>query len=247
MSQDFHLIHLRPNLNRLLPWAQRQGLISDRGQGDLGYAFHAALRAAFADLTPQPFSYRYGEGLLAYSTQAEAIRAAAALATPEVADMLGLDATSHSPGLFIRPFPKRWKTAQLLTFEVRVRPVVRKEDRELDAYLSAVQRMPEAVLSREAVYADWLKRQFEGAAEFYEVGMTEFKLSTVLRRAAPSATQSEGTRPKRPVQGPDAVFKGILKVCDSDAFAALLARGIGRHRAFGFGMLLLKPATTDWR
>jgi CRISPR system Cascade subunit CasE len=240
MSQDFHLIHLRPNLNRLLPWAQRQGLIPERGQGDLGYAFHAALRAAFADLAPQPFSYRAGHGLLAYSTQAEAMREAAALVTPEVADMLGLDATSQSPGFLIRPFPKSWKTGQLLSFEVRVRAVVRKDDKELDAFLSAVQRTPDAVLSRETVYSDWLKRQFEGAAELHEVGMTEFKLSTVLRRAAP---QAEGARPKLPVQGPDAVFTGVLQVRDRDAFAALVARGIGRHRAFGFGMLLLKPAS----
>jgi CRISPR system Cascade subunit CasE len=243
MSQDFHLIHLRPNLNRLLPWAQRQGLIPDRGQGDLGYAFHAALKAAFADLAPQPFSYRAGQGLLAYSTQAEAMRAAVALATPEVADILGLDATSQSPGLLIRPFPKSWKAGQMLSFEVRARPVVRKDDKELDAFLSAVQRMPDTVLSREAVYADWLKRQFEGAAELHEVGMTEFKLSAVLRRGA---LQTEGARPKRPVQGPDSVFTGVLQVRDSDAFAALVARGIGRHRAFGFGMLLLKPAVADW-
>jgi CRISPR system Cascade subunit CasE len=243
MSQDFHLIHLRPNLNRLLPWAQRQGLIPDRGQGDLGYAFHSALRAAFADLAPQPFSYRAGQGLLAYSTHAEAMREAVALTTPEVADMMGLDATTQSPGLLIRPFPKSWKAGQLLAFEVRVRPVVRKDDKELDTFLSAVQRMPDAVLSREAVYADWLKRQFEGAADLHEVGMTEFKLSTVLRRGA---LQAEGARPKRPVQGPDAAFTGVLQVRDSDAFAALVARGIGRHRAFGFGMLLLKPAVADW-
>lgn len=243
MSQDFHLIHLRPNLNRLLPWAQRQGLIPDHGQGDLGYAFHAALRAAFAKLAPQPFSYRAGQGLLAYSTQAKAMREAVALASPEVADMLGLDVTPQIPGLLIRPFPKSWKAGQLLAFEVRARPVVRKDDKELDAFFSAVQRMPDAVLSREAVYADWLKRQFEGAADLHEVRMTEFKLSTVLRRGA---LQAEGARPKRPVQGPNAVFTGVLQVRDSDTFASLVARGIGRHRAFGFGMLLLKPAVADW-
>lgn len=241
MSQDFHLIHLRPDLNRLLPWAQRQGLIPDRGQGDLGYAFHAALRAAFADVTPQPFSYRVGQGLLAYTTQAVAMRTAVAMVSPDVADMLGLDATPQSPGLLIRPFPVCWKVGQLLTFEVRVRPVVRKDDKELDAFLSVVNRMPDATLSREAVYADWLKRQFESAAVLHELRMTEFSLSTVVRR---SALQNEGGRPKRPVQGPDAVFTGVLKVQDPSAFAALVARGIGRHRAFGFGMLLLKPAAT---
>lgn len=243
MSQDFHLIHMRPNLNRLLPWAQRQGLIPDRGQGDLGYAFHAALRAAFADLAPQPFSFRSGQGLLAYTTQADAMRSAVAMATPEVADMLGLDATPHSSGLLIRPFPTSWKVGQLLSFEVRVRPVVRKEDKEIDVFLSAVQRMHDTVPPREAVYADWLKRQFEAVADLHEIRMTEFSLSTVVRRAAP---QAEGGRPKRPVQGPDAVFTGTLQVRDSAAFAALLARGIGRHRAFGFGMLLLKPAAATW-
>jgi CRISPR system Cascade subunit CasE len=214
-------------------------LVPDHGQGDLGYAFHASLRAAFGEVAPQPFSFRSGQGLLAYTTQADAMRSAVAMATPEVADMLGLDATPQSPGLLIRPFPISWKLGQLLSFEVRVRPVVRKDDKELDAFLSAAQRMPDVVLSREVVYADWLKRQFGEVATLHEVRMNEFSLSSVVRRAAP---QAEGGRPKRPVQGPDAVFKGTLQVRDSAAFAGLLARGIGRHRAFGFGMLLLKPA-----
>jgi CRISPR system Cascade subunit CasE len=243
MSQSFHLIHLRPNLNRLLPWAQRQGLVADLGQGDLGYAFHAALKAAFGDFAPQPFSYRAGQGLLAYSAQAQELQAACALARPEAADMLGLDASPQSPGLLIRPFPQSWKAGQWLAFELRVRPVVRKDDKELDAFLSAVERLSDAVPTREAVYADWLKRQFGAAADLHEVRMTEFKLSGVLRRGA---AQAEGARPKRAVQGPDATFTGVLQVRDGEAFAALVARGIGRHRAFGYGMLLLKPAATAW-
>ena len=41
---------------------------------------------------------------------------------------------------------------------------------------------------------------------------------------------------------PDVTFRGTLQVTDPDRFHALLARGVGRHRAFGFGMLLLRPA-----
>jgi len=243
MTQDLHLIHMRPNLNRLLPWAQRQGLIPDHGQGDLGYAFHAALRAAFADFAPQPFSYRTGHGLLAYTDRAEDMRAAVAMAAPDVAEMLGLDATPQVPGLLMRQFQIGWKRGQSLSFEVRVRPVVRKDDKELDVFLSAARRLPDAVLSREAVYTDWLKRQFEDVADLHELRMTEFSLSTVMRR---SVHQADGGRPKRPVQGPDAVFTGVLQVRDGEGFAALVARGIGRHRAFGFGMLLLRPAKTAW-
>jgi CRISPR system Cascade subunit CasE len=240
MSQGLYLMHLRPNINRLLPWAQRQGLVPDRGQGDLGYAFHAALRAGFGDLAPQPFSYRANQGLLAYTREAEGVRLAGGIATPEVAEILGIDATSHSPGLLIRPFPKSWNVGQWLSFEVRVRPVVRKGHKELDAFLSAAQHKPNDFLSREEVYAQWLKRQFEPAADLDEILMTEFSLSTVIRR---TVSNSEEGRLKRHIQGPQAVFTGVLKVRDSIEFAKLIERGIGRHRAFGFGMLLLKPAS----
>jgi CRISPR system Cascade subunit CasE len=39
-----------------------------------------------------------------------------------------------------------------------------------------------------------------------------------------------------------ALVTGTLRVGDAEAFRALLARGLGRHRAFGFGMLLLRRA-----
>jgi CRISPR system Cascade subunit CasE len=35
---------------------------------------------------------------------------------------------------------------------------------------------------------------------------------------------------------------GELTINDADAFARLLAGGVGRHAAYGFGMLLLRPA-----
>ena len=47
---------------------------------------------------------------------------------------------------------------------------------------------------------------------------------------------------RRDFQRPQALLGGILQVQDGDAFHTLLARGIGRHRAFGYGMLLLRPA-----
>lgn len=238
MSQAFHIIHTQPNLKHLLPWAQRQGLVPNRGQGDLGYAFHAALKAAFADLAPQPFCYKSGGGLLAYTSQAEAMQSAASMATPEVANMLGLDANEQTPGMLFRPFPTSWKEGKLLAFEVRVRPVARKENKEQDVFLSTAQRMPDIKLSRENVYAEWLTQQFDTVAELSRVAMTEFSLSTVIRRGV---SQIEGTRSKRAVQGPDAVLSGVLQVNNGSEFAALVTRGIGRHRAFGFGMILLKP------
>ena len=37
-------------------------------------------------------------------------------------------------------------------------------------------------------------------------------------------------------------MRGVLTITDSEAFASTLAQGIGRHRSYGFGMLLLRPA-----
>jgi CRISPR system Cascade subunit CasE len=47
-------------------------------------------------------------------------------------------------------------------------------------------------------------------------------------------------RSQHPI-GPDSIVTGTLVVEDADRFAIGVARGIGRFRSFGFGMLLLTP------
>jgi CRISPR system Cascade subunit CasE len=42
-------------------------------------------------------------------------------------------------------------------------------------------------------------------------------------------------------EGPDATIHGELTVTNSEAFGRLLATGVGRHSAYGYGMLLLRP------
>ena len=84
--------------------------------------------------------------------------------------------------------------------------------------------------TREAVYLDWL---------------TERLGSTVrLDRAACRLARFRRirvARGNRGPEGPDATIHGTLIVTDPVSFAALLARGVGRHRAYGYGMLLLRP------
>ena len=66
-----------------------------------------------------------------------------------------------------------------------------------------------------------------------------------MRRAhAPRCDDGE-RRPRArsaAIQGPDAVLNGELVVGDPAAFASLLANGVGRHKAYGYGMLMLRPA-----
>lgn len=241
-----HLMRLQPDPAALATWSTRHGLTSP--DGDFGYALHALLAATFGDLAPKPLRYLGGkEGLLAYtSADPESLRFNAQLAPPDVARALGLDAMDS------RPFPDVWKTGQRIGFDVRVRPVIRtKEGRERDAYLHALgdqsnggapQSDPAVLADREKIYRDWLAKQFaiDDAAHIGEIRMDAFRLTRVVRKTGGT---DKGRRNAQSVSGPDAVFKGQLVVGDSDAFARLLARGIGRHRAFGFGMLLLRPAS----
>lgn len=242
-----HLMHCQPDARLLTVWTARHGLHSP--QGDLGYALHALLHAAFGDAAPQPFSYQ-GErgGLLAYSQlSATELSERAALAPPDVAATLGLDPSPYSAGLSVRPYPQQWRAGAVLGFEVRARPVLRHQGRERDVFLSAVEHakatMPDAApLQREAVYVGWLANQLttSGAARLLDASMTRFQLTDVVRR---TQAGDGAERKRRQVSGPDTAFSGHLQIQEPAAFAALLARGLGRHRAFGFGMLLLRPAT----
>ncbi len=237
----FQLLRLQPDAKALAVWATRHGVLSP--DGDYGYALHGLLSAAFGEQAPKPFRYMSNkQGLLAYTLEnLETLQLHASLATPDVARALGLDA------LDARPFPIAWKEGQTLGFEVRVRPVIRAKDgRERDAFLHAVDAIPAAgggsIAQRAVIYDDWLAKQFavDGAAQIIQAQMEEFRLTRVLRKGS---TGENGKRKSHPVTGPDAVFKGQLQVGNPDAFARLLARGVGRHRTFGFGMLLLKPAS----
>ena len=118
---------------------------------------------------------------------------------------------------------------------------------ERDAFLARVEKKsaadaPLQDTGREDVYVQWLHDQFarQAGAELLTARLASFRLLPVLRQTQPTGVGE--ARRKRPVGGPDAVLAGTLRVTDAPVFAQWLARGVGRHRAFGFGLLLLRPA-----
>jgi CRISPR system Cascade subunit CasE len=138
--------------------------------------------------------------------------------------------------------PATWRAGDRFGFEVRVRPILRTDKdgnrertREVDAFLTSP-----AGSNRGEVYTAWLReRMADGGAQIERAHLKAFRLSRVSRRGS---AKEDSPRVLRQATGPEATFTGILSVHDAEAFAGLLARGIGRHRAFGFGMLLLRPA-----
>jgi CRISPR system Cascade subunit CasE len=252
-AASLHLLHTQPDARLLAAWVARHHQRHERQPSDLGDALHGLLRAAFGEVAPQPFRYLdEHQGLLAYTPlDTEAMRAQVALADPLAAQTLGLAANGQHDGYRLRPFPTQWPQGQVLGFEVRVRPTVRAAKGERDAFLHAVERADGAPLQREAVYVQWLREHlapregvvreaWQGAVDLLDdVHLVGFQRQRVVRRT--QATGDEARR-GRVIDGPDALLKGHLRVRDPAAFAKLLARGVGRHRAFGFGMLLLSRA-----
>ena len=246
-----HLIRARITLADLARWAGergwgggRRGLVFDEGR-----ALHHLVDEVFGPGSLRPFRLlvppRHTRGnLYAYSPRdATALRQAAQiLAKPEHMNVLELQRLES------KPMPEQWWSGQRLGFDLRVRPTRRlhdplhtrsgriREGAEVDAFqLEALRNHPEtcdgmdaAGRTREAVYLDWLVGRLSAAA--------------VLDRAASRLVRFQRNliaRGDKSVEGPDAVIQGTLTVADGPAFASLLARGVGRHRAYGYGLLLL--------
>lgn len=240
---SLHMLKLQPEMARLARWAREHGLLPQRGDDDLGYALHALLAATFGELSPKPFAFLSDPvrpaALLAYTDHDPAAlrEHAAAFADPDATEAL------RPERMAAKAMPERFAPGARLGFALRARPMVRTDrdgdrnrSREVDAFVAAVDGAPPGSgPARGEVYREWLARQLSaGGAVPETLVLDAFRLSDVRRR--------DRARALRPQRGPDAGFSGVLRVTDPDAFAALLARGVGRHRAFGYGMLLLRPA-----
>jgi CRISPR system Cascade subunit CasE len=260
-----HMLELElagPALARL---AHARGL----DDGDEGYLLHLALRGAFGALAPQPFRAFAGDGdrpprLLGYAGHDHRpLAEALAVAEPSLARVF--------PHLDSREMPESLRAGAAYGFEVRVCPLARLRapgksragtdrrgrartgTREVDLFLKEAWSRPGEEVDRGEVYRRWLEaRLAEGGGEMLDGRLHRFEQAPLVRRRHAAADGSGGDGPPRRLhrveegrrtmaRRPDATFRGTLRVADPDRFAALLARGVGRHRAFGFGMLLLRP------
>ncbi len=237
------MIDLPLDAAALIRFAWRQGHAGGRqpGDEDFGYAAHAWLAATLGEQAPRPFRLmetRAGLRLLGYAETdvAALVQRAQDFALP---DALAVCDWSAAAG---KTMPVTWAAGRRLGFEVRACPILRGE-RERDAYLVEVDQAKAAgrePASRTQVYVHWLQSQLErdGAAQAVAETLNVIGFRRVL--ALRQSRSGLGQR-RQGVERPDALMTGELLVGDPDAFASLLARGIGRHRAFGFGMLLLRP------
>lgn len=233
-----HMIELQIDQLALLRFLHLQGLDTSADQ-DLGYGVHAWMGAAFGELAPKPWRLLVGRGrpprVLGYAPHdAQDIR----LRLEEFADPSVL-AVCPPERVASRPMP-HWRQGRHLAFEVQACPVGRKAGSgvEKDVFLIRADSTG-GEIRRDAVYCDWAREQIErnGAARVTSIRLDGFRLIRQVRRSQGAA----GERKRSHLVRPQALFRGELTVAEPEAFESLLAHGVGRHRSFGYGMLLLRP------
>lgn len=239
-----YMIELPLDAAALTRFAWRQGHAGGRNPADedFGYAAHAWLAATLGEQAPRPFRLmetRAGMRLLGYAAVGMETLAQQAreFALPEALAVCDWGAAAG------KVMPATWSAGRHLGFEVRVCPIIRGE-RERDAYLVEVDQAKaegREPASRGQVYIDWFCRQLQRDAAA-QVAAETVNLVGFRRVRALRQSRADQNRKRHSVERPDALLTGELQVSNPDAFARLLARGIGRHRSFGFGMMLLRPA-----
>jgi CRISPR system Cascade subunit CasE len=228
---SLHLVRLPIDAPRLLRFAAEHGITQE--DETLGYTLHAWLTALFGEQAPKPFRYfERRREVLAYarSNAAGLLRHAQTFATPHA--WAALDAT----GVVSKPMPAEWRKGQRLHLETLACPVSRKGNEEKDLYLRALDRFQEASLPRAEVYREWFIRQCKSAVRLDTIELHGMSArNRLLRRAR------NGSNRLIIIERPQALFGAEAVIVDPEQFSGLLARGIGRHRAFGFGMVMLAP------
>ncbi len=239
MTAPLYLIELRLDSSALIRFAEDQG-INRREDEDLGYAAHAWLTAMFGQGAPKPFRLLLDRrnlrpprllGLTRWSGEALA-EYAHTFAPP-----LAMQVCALEDGVPAKPMPEQWRADRRLGFELLACPIsrlVRNEDDVYRRHLRERDESGQAPESRGEIYRRWLINQLGEVSSLEDYSLAGFRNVRLLRKAGDN---------RRDFLAPQALFAGILRVENSDAFSALLARGIGRHRAFGYGMLLLRPVS----
>lgn len=245
-----HMIRADIDTRAFFRWAGSRGMVS-RNAFDPGFAMHCLLTESFGAAAPKPFRIiiprdrdrRPGTFYGYAAFDADELRAAAqTFACPLQSQILPASSIAS------KAMPTSWQAGQRLGFEVLIRPVVRRSrgaeragieqdalfQRQADPHSKTTSRPGDSMRKREEVYRDWLSERLSGrGARLEEAVLRSFQRVRVVRKLRAHASE-----------GPDAVMQGAVTVTEPRQFADLIEHGVGRHRAYGYGMLLLRPART---
>lgn len=205
-----------------------------KGDLDEGAALHALLSGVFGKGAFQPFRLFTPRGEVPRLYGVARADAAALADTAQAVAEPGLLAVLPPASIRSKPVPQGFAPGTRLGFDLATLPTVRLRatGAEKDAFLASFPEGEAPQSARDAVYGDWLSQRLSPAAGVETVRLSRFELRHVRRG---------GTRRAFP----HVVFHGTLVVRDPPAFDAVLRNGVGRHRAYGAGLLILRPPDAE--
>ena len=158
--------------------------------------------------------------------------------------------------IMTKPMPDDWREGERFGFNMRIRPIIRSwrseevQDPELpdqvhlvrwqyatDAYTQDARKRASHNLpprARDTVYAEWLAELLKRQGGARLAPGSGVKLQSFRRSPSDHKRNSNGAL------GPEAIVQGTLVVADPEAFKRLISEGTGRHKAYGYGMVLLR-------
>lgn len=227
---EFHMVQIRSKVPKMIEWGVRRRLDS----ADIGHLCHNVFRDLWGDHAPAPFRPAEKMGninILGYADidADDLMQRMQETGEPETVACIESIASKRMP---------QFGAGNKFAFSVVLPPVKqgRTEDGkrfERDAFLLSPPNS-----DRESVYHDWLRERLEGPVKISHIKMESFQIKDICRRGY----LGNGKRPAGPAKLPTATFCGEMEVVDSRGFSEMIRRGIGRHKAFGYGAILLKPA-----
>ena len=250
-EQVLHLVKVSLRVPTLMQIARKRRIRLK--EIDEGYLVHSLFRELWQERAPSPYLLRgSGRQIDAWGytkAGAQELREhARSFGDPSSVALLKLD------DLYSRPMP-RFEPGRRLGFHLRACPVSRQgrkrngESRPLerDVFLARVEHVGAGVtVSREEVYRDWLLARLtleRVGARVDSIRVDSFSRERIMRLTQRRASE---VRRARVLERPDVYFSGDLIVENTRRLQNALKNGVGRHKAFGFGMLLIVPPGNRW-
>ncbi|MBA0168589.1 type I-E CRISPR-associated protein Cas6/Cse3/CasE [Pectobacterium sp. CFBP8739] len=138
-----------------------------------------------------------------------------------------------------KPYQPQWHNGMALAFSLRANPVVTRDGKRSDVLMDARHQAKAAGLSGVALWQhqqqrarEWLVRQGENAG----FAVSSCRVDGYQRHRLNKPGQSAA------IMFSSVDYDGVLHITDAERFATAARQGLGKSKALGCGLLLLKRA-----
>ena len=194
------------------------------------YGYHQLLWKLFAGQQPRQFVFRH-------SVDKQGLN-----------EFYLLSAVEPKPSRFFdiqtKAFQPKLQSGQLLGYQLRVNPTVCIKDRQHDVLMNAKKNAKDQGIKEDS---QQLKQRMEQAAHSWlsdkeRLARWGFQVETAeISDYRQHRCLKKIANDRHYIRFSSVDFQGILRITDSERFLQQYAKGFGRAKAFGCGLMLIRP------